>query len=133
MRTIRLQVNPNIIYVPNLNGIHIMPDPKTDFILFDRVVCVRYGYPVRATTSEKLWLPFKLPVSRYFQIAVGAKGTVISIRPKHDPHILIQNDYLYSMDIRMDEPFQTNGKTETVFTAFSATMFINISFGSRQN
>lgn len=108
---VRLKVNPSIIYVPLLNGIHIAPQPDADFMLFDRVVCVRRGYPM----------------------ALGARGTVIAMRPKCGTHPTMNTDNLYSIEILMDESFNMYGKSQRIFNAFTTAMFINLSFGSRKN
>lgn len=122
----------------NLSSIYLAPDPAADFQLFDRVICVRDGYPVSGEVSEprscallnrfiKCYIYFFIEIP--LQFAAGAKGTIISIQPNNGITLAIRHDNLHMMKVLMDKPF--GGDNSRLFKAYSTAMFLNISYGAR--
>lgn len=110
-----LQVKWQNLYIPDMNGVYVIPDPTATYQLFDRVIIVRNGYPV----------------------SIGAKGTIIAINSTKQFQADVTERNLTSMDILMDKPFKRTTtsvcdfKETRVFHVRTTTMLMNITHGKR--
>ncbi|GBP27597.1 5'-3' exoribonuclease 1 [Eumeta japonica] len=115
-KNIALQVKLNLLYKPDLHEGNISPDPKADFQIYDRVVCV----------ANNMTVP------------LGAKGTVTAIYQPSATNTVRLSDKLNSeptYQVLFDEPFP-GGMQEELFDTprfyrLFSTCLLNISYGRR--
>ncbi|KAG5876457.1 hypothetical protein JTB14_032690 [Gonioctena quinquepunctata] len=107
VKKVTMSVKPNLLYRPEIQSGTLMPDPKTNTRILDRVVNVRLGFSV----------PF------------GLKGTVIGIQ---EANTKSERDIMY--DIVFDKSFKDGMQlncSEGRGYRLPKTSFINISYGQR--
>ncbi|CAG9814067.1 unnamed protein product [Phaedon cochleariae] len=107
VKKVTMSVKPMYIYRPEVQNGTLMPDPKTETKILDRIVNVREGFSV----------PF------------GLKGTVIAIQ---QPSTGCDRDIMY--DVVFDKPFRDGMKlncSENRGYRLPKTSFINLSYGQR--
>ena len=103
---ITMQLRPHLIYKPNLSKGGSLPDPDSEFYLFDRVINVREG----------------------FSVPLGLRGTVIGLikgtRPEDSPvEVLFDREFHGGLNIRC-----STGKAYRV----PRSALVNISHGDRK-
>lgn len=114
VRSIRLQVKPHLLYMPNLNDITVSPDATADYKIFDRVVIARDGYSV----------------------PLGWRGTIIAIHPLIDENPVRQENIKsieYFYEVLFDDTFDggqsIDSLAENRVFKVRESVLINISFG----
>ncbi|KAM3961555.1 LOW QUALITY PROTEIN: 5'-3' exoribonuclease pacman [Aphomia sociella] len=113
---VTLHVKWSLLYRPELHEGNVQPDPRADYRLLDRVVCV----------------------SRHTAVPVGASGTLTAILPAADNNPVRLSDRLNaepSYQVMFDEPFP-GGMTEDTFDEarfyrMQPTSLLNISYGRK--
>jgi len=75
-KTVFIQVKPQLLFKPELNTRHVLPDPYVQNRLFDRIRSIRIG----------------------FSVPLGAKGTIVGILKAKSP-----TDVMY--EVLFDKPF----------------------------
>ncbi|XP_052738346.1 5'-3' exoribonuclease 1 [Bicyclus anynana] len=115
-KSVTLHVKWNLLYKPELHEGNIQPDPKADFKMYDRVVCV-----ARSITAP-----------------LGAKGTVTAVYAPADGNTVRLSDKMNaqpSYQVMFDEPFDGAQSEdlfeETRFYRMLPTNMLNISFGRK--
>lgn len=110
-----LQVRWQNIYIPDMNHVFVIPDPKATYQLFDRIIVVRSGYPV----------------------SVGSKGTIVAVNASKHIQSTATERNLISMDILMDKPYKRLASTmiqfkeNRIFHVRTTAMLMNISHAKR--
>ncbi|CAG9784859.1 unnamed protein product [Diatraea saccharalis] len=115
-KKVTLHVKWNLLYKPELHEGNIQPDPKADFKMYDRVVCV----------------------SRSITVPIGATGTVTAVYQPPAPNTVRLSDKLNaepSYQVMFDEPFP-GAMTEDLFEEprfyrMLPTNMLNISYGRK--
>ncbi|KAJ8980060.1 hypothetical protein NQ317_012900 [Molorchus minor] len=106
-KKVTMQIKPNFLYRPEIQDGTLMPDPKTETKIFDRIVNVRNGYTV----------------------PLGLKGTVVAIHKSADGS---DRDVIY--DVVFDKPFDGGMQlncSENRGYKLPNTAVVNISYGTR--
>jgi len=75
-KTVFIQVKPQLLFKPELNTRHVLPDPYVQNRLFDRIRSIRIG----------------------FSVPLGVKGTIVGILKAKNP-----TDVMY--EVLFDKPF----------------------------
>ncbi|XP_074029903.1 5'-3' exoribonuclease pacman isoform X2 [Leptinotarsa decemlineata] len=107
VKKLTMTMKPNFLYKPEIQSGTLLPDPKMNVKILDRIVNVRMGFTV----------PF------------GLKGTVIGIQVANTGS---ERDIMY--DVVFDKPFKDGMKlncSEDRGYRVPKTSFINISYGQR--
>ncbi|CAH2229155.1 jg20768 [Pararge aegeria aegeria] len=115
-KSVTLHVKWNLLYKPELHEGNIQPDPKADFKMYDRVICV----------------------ARNITVPLGAKGTITAVYQPSDGNTVRLSDKLNAQptyQVMFDEPF-SGAQTEDLFEEarfyrMLPTNMLNISFGRK--
>ncbi|XP_061709907.1 5'-3' exoribonuclease 1 isoform X1 [Cydia pomonella] len=115
-KTVTLNVKWNLLYKPELHEGNIQPDPKADFKMYDRVVCV----------ARSITAPF------------GAKGTITAVYQPPQSNTVRLADKLNAeptYQVMFDEPFPGASPEELFeehrFYRMLPTNMLNISYGRK--
>ncbi|XP_073951725.1 5'-3' exoribonuclease pacman isoform X1 [Choristoneura fumiferana] len=115
-KTVTLHVKWNLLYKPELHEGNVQPDPKADFKMYDRVVCV----------ARSITAPF------------GAKGTITAIYQPPQANTVRLADKLNAeptYQVMFDEPFPGASSEQLFeehrFYRMLPTNMLNISFGRK--
>ncbi|KAJ2946889.1 hypothetical protein O0L34_g16222 [Tuta absoluta] len=115
-KKVTLHVKWSLLYKPELHEGNISPDPKADFKLYDRVVCV----------------------ARNITVPLGLTGTITAVYAPHDCNTVRLSDKLNaeaSYQVMFDQPFpggvQEDLFDEARFYRMLPVNMLNISFGRK--
>uniref|UniRef100_A0A2A4JDB6 5'-3' exoribonuclease 1 n=1 Tax=Heliothis virescens TaxID=7102 RepID=A0A2A4JDB6_HELVI len=115
-KKVTLQVKWNLLYKPELHCGNISPDPRADFRLYDRVVCV----------------------SRHMSVPLGAAGTITAVLPPPNTNTVRLSDKLNADNsylVMFDQPFP-GAMSEDLFDVarfyrLSPNNMLNLSYGRK--
>ncbi|XP_063890311.1 5'-3' exoribonuclease 1 isoform X1 [Helicoverpa armigera] len=115
-KKVTLQVKWNLLYKPELHCGNISPDPRADFRLYDRVVCV----------------------ARHMSVPLGAAGTITAVLPPPNTNTVRLSDKLnadHSYMVMFDKPFpgamSEDLFDEARFYRLSPNNMLNLSYGRK--
>ncbi|XP_049866314.1 5'-3' exoribonuclease 1 isoform X2 [Pectinophora gossypiella] len=115
-KKVTLHVKWSLLYKPELHEGNISPDPKADFKIYDRVVCV----------------------AKHMTVPLGAKGTITAVYQPADSNTVRLSDKLNvepSYQVMFDEPFEGGMLEdlfeETRFYRMQPSTMVNISYGRK--